>query len=92
MLVGLSHAAHRVQLGLDDCPLYGDSSLVEERREYLRAHLEDLLVRLGDRYSEIPDVASATARYRQALSINPESTGASVGIMRLGSAAEARTR
>jgi DNA-binding SARP family transcriptional activator len=69
---------------LDDCPFFGDSSFVEERRAYLRGRFEDLLVKLGDRYRETGDADSAAARYRQALGVNPTSTAARAGLERLG--------
>jgi predicted ATPase len=37
----------------DDCPFYGDSVFVEERRALLRGRHEDLLVELGDLYAAI---------------------------------------
>jgi tetratricopeptide (TPR) repeat protein len=68
----------------DDCPFYGDSAYVEERREYLRGRFGDLLVELGDRYAELGDVATAAARYRQALSVNPDEARARAGLERMG--------
>lgn len=73
----------------DDCPFYGDSAFVEERREYLRGRYEDLLADLGDRYAQLGDDALAAARYRQALTVNPQNARALSGIARLGSPAEA---
>lgn len=71
----------------DDCPLYGDSSYVEERRAYLRGLFEDVLTKLGDHYRDHGDQASAAARYRQALGVNPENRTAISGLERLGAAA-----
>jgi predicted ATPase/DNA-binding SARP family transcriptional activator len=52
---------------LDDCPLYGDSAFVEERRRFLRGRLVDALVDLGRRYAARHDVNLASARFREAL-------------------------
>ena len=68
----------------DDCPFYGDSVLVEERREYLRIRQEDLLIELGDLHAASGDEAQALARFRQALQLNPESARARSAIDRLG--------
>jgi hypothetical protein len=68
----------------DDCPFYGESSFVEERREYLRGRLEDLLLDLGGRHAEAGDPASAGACYRQALTVNPDSPRAGRGLEQLG--------
>jgi predicted ATPase/DNA-binding SARP family transcriptional activator len=73
----------------DDCPFYGDSAFVEERRAHLRARNEDLLVDLGDLYAALDDQTRALARFRQALQVNPESARARSGIDRLGAIAEA---
>jgi predicted ATPase len=73
----------------DDCPFYGDSAFAEERRAYLRGRHEDLLVDLGDLYAVLHDEAQALARFRQALTVNPESARARSGIDRLGPMAEA---
>jgi tetratricopeptide (TPR) repeat protein len=72
----------------DDCPFYGDSSFVEERRAYLRGRHEDLLVDLGDLYAALHDDALARARFRQALKVNPESARAQSAIDRLGTIAD----
>lgn len=69
---------------LDDCPFYGDSAYVEERRASLRQRFEDLLVALGDRHAELGDSGAAAARYRQALSVNPDNERAVAAIDRLG--------
>jgi two-component SAPR family response regulator len=73
----------------DDCPFYGDSVLVEERREYLRIRQEDLLIELGDLHAASGDDAQALARFRQALQLNPESARARSAIDRLGLVPEA---
>jgi DNA-binding SARP family transcriptional activator len=74
---------------LDDCPFYGDSAFVEERRAYLQFRHEDLLVGLGELYAALQDEALALARFRQALKLYPESARARSGIDRLGATAEA---
>ncbi|HEX6474375.1 MAG TPA: hypothetical protein VF114_04720 [Candidatus Limnocylindria bacterium] len=73
----------------DDCPFYGDSVLVEDRREYLRTRHEDLLIELGELYAEAGDESQAAARFREALMRNPESARARSGVGRLGAVAEA---
>lgn len=52
---------------LDDCPFYGDSALVEDRRASLRGRAIDLLIGLGEGYEAIGDRASAAAAYREAV-------------------------
>ncbi len=52
---------------LDDCPFYGDSAFVEERRSSLRGRWIDLLVALGEGYETAGDRVSAAASYRDAL-------------------------
>ena len=69
---------------LDDCPIFGDSAFVEEPRSYLRGRLGDLLLDLGDRHAEMGDTSTASARYRQALSLDPESARATERLARLG--------
>lgn len=69
---------------LDDCPFYGDSVYVEEHRAVLRQQFEDLLVALGDAHAELGDGGAAAARYREALSINPDNERALAAINRLG--------
>lgn len=73
----------------DDCPFYGDSALVEERREFLRTRQEDVLIELGDLHAASGDDAQALARFRQALQLNPESARAQSAIDRLGLIPEA---
>lgn len=51
---------------LDDCPYYGDSADVEDRRGALRRRYVDLLVELGDRYAERGDRPAAASCYRDA--------------------------
>jgi DNA-binding SARP family transcriptional activator len=51
---------------LDDCPFYGDSVHVEERREELRNRYVDLLNELGERYAARGDRSAAAAVRRHA--------------------------
>jgi predicted ATPase len=70
---------------LDDCPVYGDSGYVEDRRGLLRGRLVDALIDLGRRYETRGDSTLAAARFREALSVSegdcPSATG---GLDRLG--------
>lgn len=52
---------------LDDCPFYGDSVHVEDRRGSLRGRFIDLLIELGQGYETAGDRASALAAYRDAM-------------------------
>ncbi len=52
---------------LDDCPFYGDSVYVEDRRSSLRGRSIDLLIALGEGYEGSGDRASAAAAYREAV-------------------------
>ena len=54
---------------LDDCPFYGDSADVEDRRGALRSRQVDLLVELGRRYADRGDRPAAAACYREAQSL-----------------------
>ena len=72
---------------LDDCPLYGDSEYVEDRRTTLRGRLTDALVDLGRRYEARGEAVLSAARYRQALGAAGGSCpAASDGLERLGAA------
>jgi two-component SAPR family response regulator len=51
---------------LDDCPYYGDSADVEDRRSALRSRQVDLLVELGRRHADRGDRPAAAACYREA--------------------------
>jgi len=51
---------------LDDCPFYGDSAFVEDRRAFMRGRLVDLLLALGERYEQRGDRPAAAASFRQA--------------------------
>jgi DNA-binding SARP family transcriptional activator len=55
---------------LDDCPFYGDSVQVEERRELLRGRCVDLLLALGERYERRGDRPAAAASFRQARAVS----------------------
>jgi hypothetical protein len=68
---------------LDDCPFYGDSSFVVDRRELLRGRMIDLLLALGERYAQRGDRPAAAGCFRQAISVAGEE---------LPSAASALTR
>ena len=51
---------------LDDCPYYGDSADVDDRRSALRSRQVDLLVELGRRHADRGDRPAAAACYREA--------------------------
>jgi predicted ATPase len=72
---------------LDDCPVYGDSAYVEERRTELRLRFTDALVDLGRRYERRGDRTLATARYREALVVSQgDSASATDALERLDAA------
>ena len=54
---------------LDDCPFYGDSAQVEDRRTDVRRRYVDVLIELGRRYAERGDRAAAANSYRQAQAV-----------------------
>jgi DNA-binding SARP family transcriptional activator len=54
---------------LDDCPFYGDSVYVEDRRVALRGHHLDLLIALGEAYEASGDRSSASAAFREAVAV-----------------------
>jgi DNA-binding SARP family transcriptional activator len=73
---------------LDDCPFYGDSAQVEDRRELLRGRFVDLLLSLGERYEKRGDRAGAASCFRQARLVNgDELPPADEALSRLGLAA-----
>ncbi len=73
---------------LDDCPFYGDSEYVEERRRLLRGRHVDLLVALGERYESTGDRPAAAGAFREALALaGGECPPAADGLGRLGSPA-----
>jgi DNA-binding SARP family transcriptional activator len=51
---------------LDDCPFFGDSVEVEDRRREVRQRYVDLLVELGERYTARGDRTSAASSLRRA--------------------------
>lgn len=70
---------------LDDCPFYGDSSHVEERREFLRGRFVDLLLSLGARHEARGDRSAAAACFREArLVAGDELPSADEALVRLG--------
>jgi DNA-binding SARP family transcriptional activator len=73
---------------LDDCPFYGDSAQVEERRELLRGRCVDLLLALGERYEARGDRPAAAACFRQARVVaGDELPPADEALSRLGASA-----
>lgn len=71
---------------LDDCPFYGDSVHVEERRAALRERTIDLLIALGEGYEAGGDRASAAAAYREATALAEDGCPpAEAGLIRLSS-------
>ena len=70
---------------LDDCPYYGDSVHVEERRVLLRSRFIDLMIALGEAYEASGDRMSAAAAFREALLRAPDGCPpAAAGLARLG--------
>jgi len=85
--VQLLEEARRLYRGdyLDDCPYYGDSAFVEDRRAQLRNRYIDLVVALGEAYESGGDRLSAAAAFREALTRAPDGCPqAAAGIGRLG--------
>jgi two-component SAPR family response regulator len=73
---------------LDDCPFYGDSAPVEERRDLLRGRFVDLLLALGERHAARGDRPAAAACFRQARAVNGDDLPrAEEALSRLGVAA-----
>ena len=69
---------------LDDCPIFGDSAFVEERRASLRALFVDLLTAIGELAEGRADRLTASAAYRDALAAAPDgSARAEAGLARL---------
>lgn len=80
-----ARALYRAEL-LDDCPFYGDSVYVEERRDELRERYVDLLVDLAGIYAERGDRSGAADALRRARAAGgreipaiPESLGGLAG-------------
>jgi DNA-binding SARP family transcriptional activator len=84
----LLEAARELYRGeyLDDCPFYGDSSHVEDRRAALRGRCVDLLLTLGQGYEQAADRVSAAAAYRDALAMTADCPPAQAGLARLARA------
>jgi DNA-binding SARP family transcriptional activator len=83
----LMDEARRLYRGdyLDDCPFYGDSAFVEDRRTLLRDRYVDLVVALGERYESAGDRLSAAAAFREAMQRAPEGCPpAAAGLARMG--------
>ena len=73
---------------LDDCPFYGDSAQVEDRRELLRGRCVDLLLSLGERYEARGDRPAAAACFRQARQVaGDDLPPADEALSRLGASA-----
>jgi DNA-binding SARP family transcriptional activator len=73
---------------LDDCPFYGDSEYVEERRGLLRGRYVDLLVTLGERHEARGDRPASAAAFREALVASGGACPpAEAGLGRLGATA-----
>lgn len=73
---------------LDDCPFYGDSEYVEERRGLLRGRYVDLLVAIGERHEARGDRPASASAFREALAANGGTCRpAEEGLLRLGASA-----
>jgi DNA-binding SARP family transcriptional activator len=81
-LLEVARALYRGEY-LDDCPFYGDSAWVEDRRDALRGRCVDLLLALGEGYEQAGDRVSAAAAYRDALAMNDDCPPAQAGLSRL---------
>ncbi|MBC8163525.1 MAG: GAF domain-containing protein, partial [Roseiflexaceae bacterium] len=57
---------------LDDCPFYGDSAAVEERRNQLRQQQAAVLLGLGSAYEQLGMVGEAATAYRGALTASQD--------------------
>jgi hypothetical protein len=68
----------------DDCPHYGESVFVEERRDYLRGRLVDALLALGEYYELRGEIVVAADRYRQAAAHEPDGSRVRLALHRLG--------
>lgn len=67
-----------------DCPFFGDSAYVEERRDVLRDQQIDALIALGSIYEQSEQVGEAATCYRRAIAISiDECTRAEEGLARL---------
>jgi DNA-binding SARP family transcriptional activator len=69
---------------LDDCPFFGDSSDVEERRQLLRGRRTDVLLALADAHELCGNRTAAVSFFREALTGNGnDCPPAEQGLMRL---------
>jgi len=70
-VVGILEQARALYRGdfLDDCPFYGDSAQVEDRRTDVRRRYVDVLIELGERYAQRGDRSAAANSYRQAQAV-----------------------
>lgn len=69
---------------MDDCPFFGDSSFVEERRAELRGQHIGVLLALGGVYEQLGQAGQATTCYRKAISYSQgECPRAEEGLARL---------
>ena len=70
-VVGILEQARALYRGdyLDDCPFYGDSAQVEDRRTDVRRRYVDVLIELGERYAQRGDRTAASNSYRQAQAV-----------------------
>ena len=55
---------------IDDCPFFGDSAEVEQRRDQLRSQHITVLLNLGAIYEQLALAGEATTAYRKALAIS----------------------
>ena len=88
-VVGVLEQARALYRGdfLDDCPFYGDSAQVEDRRTDVRRRYVDVLIELGERYAQRGDRTAAANSYRQAQAVaDDEIPQIAEALGRLGSA------
>lgn len=69
--LGVARALYRGDY-LDDCPFYGDSAEVEDRRSQLRGRMTGVLVTLGEDFEANGDRISAVDAYREAVRTSAE--------------------
>lgn len=69
---------------LDDCPFYGDSNIVEERRQLLRGRHTDMLVALADGQERCGNRMAAAGFFREAVvGSGNQCLPAELGLLRL---------
>jgi DNA-binding SARP family transcriptional activator len=68
-LLEAARGLYRAEL-LDDCPFYGDSVHVEDRREELRERYVDLLVDIGKLYADRGDRSASADAMRRAKAVS----------------------